>query len=88
MDESHHDNSRQVHYLREKCNNESSMGNSKHKNLSATIFTKRGTLDMSVGLQKKKQPDANVTELVEGVKNSVTFYLLQTDQLVTKINGS
>ena len=30
----------------------------------------------------------NVTELVEEMKNSATFYLLLTDQLVTKIDGS
>jgi len=34
------------------------------------------------------QSDANITELVEGDENSSTFYLLQTDQLVTKIDES
>ena len=38
-------------------------------------------------LQKKKQPDANVTELVEKDELSATFYLLQTVLLIIKIDG-
>jgi len=35
--ESHHDHSEQVHYSKEKSNNESFTGNSKHKNLTCNI---------------------------------------------------
>ena len=40
--ESLHDNFGQVHYLREKSNNESSTGNSKHKNLTCNYCHKKG----------------------------------------------
>jgi len=40
--ESHHDNSRQVHYSREKSNNGSSTGNSKQKNLTCNYCHKKG----------------------------------------------
>ena len=40
--ESHHDDSRQVHYSREKSNNRSSTGNSKHKNLMCNYCHKKG----------------------------------------------
>jgi len=40
--ESHHDDSEQVHYSREKCNNRSFTGNSKHKNLTCNYCHKKG----------------------------------------------
>ena len=84
--ESHHDDSEQVHYSKEKCN-ESSTGNSKHKNLTCNYCHKKGHIRFECCLQKKKQLDANVTELVEGDEEQCDV-LLVTDQLITKIDGS
>ena len=42
MGESHHDDSKQVHYSRKKSNNGSSTGNSKHKNLTCNYCHKKG----------------------------------------------
>ena len=53
----------------------------------ATIITKRCTLDLSVSFEKNNQMVMSLNWLKE-MKNSATFYLLQTDQLVTKIDGS
>jgi len=64
--ESHHDDSRQVHYSGKKSNNESSTGNSKYKNLMCNYCHKKGHIRSEYWLRKKKQPDANVTELIEG----------------------
>ena len=64
------------------------MGNSKHKNLTCNYCYKKGHIRSECWLRKKKQSDANVTELLEEMKNSAMFYLLQTDQLVTKIDRS
>ena len=64
MGESHHDDSGQVHYSREKYNNGSSTGNSKYKNLTYNYCHKKGHIRSECWLQKKKQSDANVTELV------------------------
>jgi len=44
MGESHHDNFGQVHYLREKRNNGSSTGNSKHKNMMCNYCLKNGPI--------------------------------------------
>jgi len=41
MDEPHCDDSRQVHYSKEKSNNGSSTGNSKHKNLTCNYCQKK-----------------------------------------------
>ena len=71
-----------------RSNNDSSTSNSKHKNLTCNNFHKKGHIRSECWLRKKKQPDANITELAEGLKSNATFYLLQTNQLVTKINGS
>jgi len=49
-----------------KSNKRSSMGNSKHKNLTCNYFHKKGHIRSECWLQKKKQPDTNITELVEG----------------------
>ena len=51
--ESHHDDSGQVHYSREKSNNGSSTGNSKYKNLTCNFVTKRDTLDLSVASKEE-----------------------------------
>ena len=64
----HHDDSGQVHYSREKSNNRSSTGNSKHKNLTCNYYHKKRHIRSECWLQKKKQSDANVTELVGGDK--------------------
>ena len=66
MGESHHDDSGQVHYSREKSNNESCTGNSKYKNLTCNYCHNKGHIRSECWLRKKKQSDANVTELVEG----------------------
>ena len=63
--ESHHDDSGQVHYSMEKINSESSTGNSKHKNLTYNYCHKKGHIRSKCWLRKKKQPDANITEVVE-----------------------
>jgi len=60
MGESHHDDSGQVHYSREKSNNGSSTGNSKHRNLTCKYCHKKGHIRADYWLRKKKQPDANV----------------------------
>ena len=62
---SHHDDSRQFHYSREKSNNRGSMGHSKYKNLMCNYSHKKGHIRFECWLRKKKQPDANITELVE-----------------------
>jgi len=64
MCESHQDDSGQVHYSREKSNNESFTGNSKQKNLTCNYCHKKKHIRTECWLQKKKQVDANVTELV------------------------
>ena len=63
---SHPDDSRQVHYSRKKSNNESSTGNSKHKNLTCNYCHKKGHIRSECWIRKKKQPDVNITELVRG----------------------
>ena len=63
--ESHHDDPGQVHYSREKSNNESFTGNSKHKNLTCNYCHKKGHIRSECWLRKKKQLDDNVTELVK-----------------------
>ena len=62
--ESRHDESGQVHYSREKSNNESFMGNSRHKSLTCNYRHKKGHIRVACWLRKKKQPDANVTRLI------------------------
>ena len=52
-DESHHDNSGQVHYSKEKSNNGSFTDNSKHKNLMCNYCHKKSTLDLGVGFEKR-----------------------------------
>ena len=61
--ESYHDDSGQVHYSRDKSNNGSSTGNSKHMNLTCNYCQKKGHIRSECWLRKKKQLD---TELVEG----------------------
>jgi len=84
--ESHRNDSGQAHFTKKKSNNESSTGNSKYKNLVYNSCHKKGHIRADCWTHKKKQQDANVTELAEGNKISVTFYLLQADQSVTKID--
>ena len=88
MGESRHDDSRQVHYSREKSNNESSTSNSKHKNLTYNYYHKKGHIRSKCWIQNKKQPMLMSLNWLEEMKNSATFYLLQIDQLITKIDGS
>ena len=81
--ESHHDDSGQVHYSKEKSNNRSSTDNSKHKNLTCNYYHKKGHIRSGCWFRKKKQSYANVTEMVGGDEKNATFYLL-----VTKIDAS
>ena len=74
MGESHHDDSGQVHYSREKCN-------SKHKNLMCNYYHKKGHIRSECWLRKKKQSDANVIELVERGKEQCDV-LFVTDRPV------
>ena len=53
MGESHHDDSGQVYYSREKSNNGSSTGNSKHKNLTYNYYHKKGHIRSDVGLERR-----------------------------------
>ena len=85
--ESHCDDSGQVHFSNEKSNNESYTGNLKHKNLMCNLCHKKGNNRVDYWTRKKKQPNNGVIELAEGDEKSATFYLLQTDWSVTKING-
>ena len=55
---------RQVHYSREKSYNGSSTSNSKHKNLTCNYCHKKGHIRADCWLRKKKQPDANIIELI------------------------
>ena len=64
MGESHHDDSGQVHYLKEKSNNESFTGNSKYRSLTCNYCHKKGHIRADYWLRKKKQPDSNVTKLI------------------------
>jgi len=89
MGESHHDDSGQVHYSREKSNNRSFTGNSKRKNLMVNYCQKKGHIRSECWLQKGKNNQMIISlNWLKAMKNSVTFYLLQIDQLVTKIDGS
>ena len=63
--ESHRDDSGQVKFSKEKCNNESSIGNLKHKNLACNWCHKKGHIRAHCWTRKNKQPDANVAELAK-----------------------
>jgi len=52
--------------IQERSNNESFTGNSKHKTLTCNYCHKKGHIRSECWLRKKKQTDANITELVEG----------------------
>ena len=54
MGKSHHDDSGQVHYSREKSNNGSSTSNSKYMNLTCNNCHKKGHIRAECWLQKKK----------------------------------
>ena len=87
MGESHHDDFEQVHYSREK--NRSSTGNSKHKNLTCNYCHKKGHIRSECLASKEKNNQMlMLLNWLKEMKNNVTFYLLQTDQSVTKIDGS
>ena len=49
----------------EKSNNGSSMGNLRHSNFTCNYCHKKGHIRADYWLRKKKQPDANVIELIE-----------------------
>ena len=49
-----------------RSDNGSFTGNSEHKNLKCNYCHKKGHIRSECWLRKKKQPDTNVTELVEG----------------------
>ena len=53
---------------------------------SATGCTRRGALELIVGLAKRNKMLMSLNWL-KGMKISVMLYLLQTDQSVTKIDG-
>ena len=59
------DDSEQVHFSKEKSNNESSIGNPKHKNLTCNWYHKKGHIRADCWTRKNKQPDANVAELAK-----------------------
>ena len=59
-DKSHHDDSGQLYYLREKSNNESFKDNSKHRSLMSNYCHKKGHIRVDYWTQKKKQPDTSV----------------------------
>ena len=63
------DDSEQVHFSKEKSNNESTTGNSKYKNLVYNWRHKKGHIRVNCWTRKKKQSDANVLELAEGDKD-------------------
>ena len=52
----------------------------------ATIVTRRGTFDLSVGFERRNNKMLMSLNWLEEMKNSATFCLLQIDQLVTKID--
>ena len=62
---SHRDDSEQAHFTKEKSNNGSFMGNLKHKNLVCNRCHKKGHIRVDCWSLKKKQQDANVTEVAE-----------------------
>ena len=62
--ESHHDDSEQVNYSREKSNNENPTGNSEHRNLKCNYRHKKEHIRADYWLRKKKQPNVNITELI------------------------
>ena len=75
------DDFEQVHYSKEKSNNENSTGNSKHKSLTCNYCHKKRHIRADCWIRKKKQPDANVTEL-SGEDEEQCDILSVTDKLV------
>ena len=65
MGESDHDDSGQVHHSRERSNNKSSTGNSRHRNLTCNYYHKKEQIRADCWLRKKKQLEANITELIK-----------------------
>jgi len=61
--ESHHDDSRQAHFTKEKSNNESFTGNSKYKNLVCNWCHKKRGIRVDCWTRKK---NANIIKLSEG----------------------
>ena len=59
------DDSGQAHFTKEKSNNESSMGNQKHKNLVSNWCHKKGHIRADYWTRKKKKQKLNVTALPE-----------------------
>ena len=70
-----------------RSNNESFMGNSKHKNLMCNYCHKKGHIRSSVGFERRNNQMLMSLNWLKEMKNNTTFYLLQTE-LVTKIDGS
>ena len=51
------------------------------------IGVKKGTLELIIGLERRNKQMLMSLNWLEGMKKSVTFYLLQIDLSVTKIDG-
>ena len=83
--ESHHDNSGQVHYSREKSNNESFTGNSKHRSLTCNYYHNKGHIRADYWTCKKKQPSTNVTKMAGGDEEKYDILFI-TDRSVGNKN--
>jgi len=53
----------------------------------ATGVTRRGTLELTVGLERRNKQVLVSLNWLNEMKKSVTFYLLQTNRSITKIDG-
>ena len=53
---------------------------------SLTIITRRGTSELIVDFERRKNQMLMSHNWLEKMKNSATFYLLRTDQLVIKMD--
>jgi len=85
MIESYHDDFEQVHFSKEKSNNESFTSDSRHKNLVCNWCHKKEHIRADCWTRKKKQ-EASPVNWLKRMKTSVTFYLSQTDQSIIKID--
>ena len=85
--ESHHDDFRQVYYSREKSNDESSTGISKYKSLTCNYCHKKGPIRVDYWFRKKKQSDANVTELIGEDEEQCDILSVTNRSVGTNIDG-
>ena len=53
----------------------------------ATSVTRRDALELIVGLERRNNKMLMSLNWLKGIKISMTFYLLQTDRSITKIDG-